>query len=202
MSIKRWFYLFLTSLLVGVIAAVAVGMYFQITDPELKVLDGSVILMNVLAGLTFSILSQMGFFAYLMLNYIARTMFRNRYIWMTIQWILIVIVFFDLVYLRFLFFDEQGRGITGYLIFPIILAVASIIVTLWKVRLTNSGAFTPTLFLMFFVTAIESIPALRENNPDTILFMVIPVFCCNAWQILNLHRMVEEPESNVEKSKA
>lgn len=187
-TFRNWLYLFFTSLLIGALASLAVGVYFYFTDPE-YILDLSVLIVTAGAGMMFSVLSQMGFFAYMMLNYIARSMIRRRLIWSTLQWILIVVVFFDLIYLRVVFLEHE-RALLVYSILPVVLMIISIVVAMWKVKLTQPSAFTPTVFFMFVATALEAIPALHENNAEATLFMVVPLIFCNAWQILNLHRLV------------
>lgn len=194
MNLKNWLYLFGTSLFIGMIAAVGTGIYFQAADPELRLNDVSVLAFNAGAGLMFSVLSQMGFFAYLTVNYIARAMFRRRIIWETFQWVLIVVVFIDMIVLRHMGFRENPAGLIAYSVLPVVLVLVSLAVAWWKVQMTNKTAFTPTVFFMFVATSLESVPALRENNAEATLFMIVPLLCCNAWQILNLHRLVQGPE--------
>lgn len=84
-----------------------------------------------------------------------------------------------------------------YTVFPIALIIGALIVAIWKKELTNSSAFVPTLFFVFVATALESVPALREQNAASTITMAIPLFLCNAWQILNLHRVVKSPATPV-----
>lgn len=191
---RNWVYLFFTTLGIGAVAALVIGIYFWLTDPE-YVMDGSVLIVTAGAGMMFSVLSQMGFFAYMLLNFFARSMFRRRQIWATLQWFIVIVVFVDLVYLRVLTFEPDRVYVFSVL--PIVLLVVSLFTAWWKVRLTQSTAFTPTVFFMFVATSLEVVPALRENNMESTLFMVVPLLCCNAWQILNLQRLVQTPEAAV-----
>lgn len=195
MSLKKWFYLFGTTLLIGGVASLITGLYLQFTDEALKLWDPSLLIFNFGIGLLFSVLSQMGFFAYLTLNYIARAMIKRRLIWMTIQWILIIVTFVDLIVLRVVFYEDSA-GTGSYSVLPIALMVLSIVIALQKAKLTNSSAFTPALFFLFVVTSIEIIPALRMNNTDSTLIMLIPVYVCNIWQILKLHSLVAPPKES------
>lgn len=197
-NIRKWFYLFWTTLAVGAGASLLTFFYLQLTDPELKLLDPSLLIFNFGIGLMFSVLSQMGFFAYLTLNFIAKGIFPRKIYWTTIQWIIVVIVFFDLIYLRYSNFTENNQGILGYSILPVVLLILSILIAIWKSKLTNATAFTPTVFFLFVVTSIELIPALRENSVDTTLLMVVPLFCCNVWQILKLHTILQDKNSVTE----
>lgn len=194
MNLKKWLYLFFTTLLVGVLASVVVGIYLFYNDPNLAESGISFIgfmFTNAGAGMMFSVLSQMGFFAYLTVNYIARYMIRRKPIWDTLQVIVVIIVLADLIILPYAFFEKHPFGIGGLFILPALLLAASIAVAIWKMKLTKSTAFIPTLFFMLVATTLEAVPALKENEIETILFMIVPLFCCNAWQILNLHRLVK-----------
>lgn len=194
MFFKRWFTLFWQTLLIGMLAAVLIGVYWQLTDPELILDTGwkwfTFYFENSLAGITFGVLSLMGFFAYLILNYIARSS-RRPHLWVTMQWIIVVITFFDLIYLRVVFLEGSWLG---YTVLPAILIALSAVVAFRKVQLTNKSGFTPTIFFMFVATTLEAFPALRENDPEATLFMIIPLFLCNAWQILNLQKLVSQPK--------
>lgn len=195
MNLKKWAYLFGTTLLVGAGASFIIGLYLQITDPQLQIFDLPLILFNIGIGLMFSVLSQMGFFAYLTLNYIARGIITKKVLWSTTQWIIIIVVFIDLIYLRYTNFVENNQGIIGYSVLPVVLLGLSVLLAIWKSKLTNSSAFTPTVFFLFAITAIEVIPALRENAVSTTLLMIVPVFCCNVWQILKLHTLLQPQKS-------
>ncbi|GAB7057125.1 MULTISPECIES: KinB-signaling pathway activation protein [Paenibacillus] len=193
MTIRKWFYLFWTTLLVGAVTAIVTGLVLQFSDQQVA-LGGKEIgfsmLTMFLGGATISVLSQMGFFAYLIIRYLFMGMFRRKWTWDMLQVIIIVIVLFDLVYLRYAQSDGQSAWV-GYLVFPVILTIASVIVSWWKARLTNQSAWIPTLFFMIAVTAIEAIPSLRLDNPASTVFMLVPLFACNAWQILILSKVLQ-----------
>lgn len=193
MTVRKWFYLFWTTLLVGAVTAIVTGLVLQFSDQQVA-LGGKEIgfsmLTMFLGGATISVLSQMGFFAYLIIRYLFMGMFRRKWTWDMLQVIIIVIVLFDLVYLRYAQSDGQSAWV-GYLVFPVILTIASGIVSWWKARLTNQSAWIPTLFFMIAVTAIEAIPSLRLDNPASTVFMLVPLFACNAWQILILSKVLQ-----------
>ncbi|MFD2672433.1 KinB-signaling pathway activation protein [Marinicrinis sediminis] len=188
MNIRKWFYLFWTTLAVGMVASVLTVFVIQITDPNLKWNDLSVIGFSLLFGATYSALSQMGFFAYLTLNFIARGMFKPA-TWRQIQWVLIIITFVDVIVLRAWLF-EDSKGWAYYAILPVVLGIISWLAAKWKSQMTNASAFTPTLFFLFAVTIVEAVPALRQNNMDSTINMMIPLMACNLWQILILHRLL------------
>jgi KinB signaling pathway activation protein len=180
---------------IGILASLVFGLVVQISDPELAVLDFYVILFHIFSGILYSVLSQLGFFAYMTLNYIALDMMRRKILWVYVQWFCVILSFAYLVGIRYFFFEENNQGLLTYTILPVLLLAAAIAVALYKSKLTNSTAFTPTLFFMFVVTVLESVPALRQNASWSTLGMVIPLFACNAWQILNLHKYVKSTKS-------
>lgn len=181
-------------MLVGGFSSLATGLYFQMTDQALKIFDPTLILFNFFIGFMFSALSQMGFFAYLIVNYMAKGMIRRKPIWTTLQWILIIVVFVDLIVLRVVFFDTNNQGVAAYSVLPIVLLIVSVLVSIWKSKLTNVSAFTPTLFFLYVVTSLELVPALRLNQFESTMIMVVPLFLCNTWQILKLHTLVKPDE--------
>lgn len=185
---------------VGAIASVITGFYLLITDTEIWASDRTAtdvvffMVFNTGIGLIYSVFAQMGFFAYLTVNYIAKSVFKRRIIWATVQWILIAIVFFDVIYLRYVYFDYSGdrlQALFSYSILPVIVFVIAIVTAVLKSKMTNATAFTPTMFFIFAVTLLEVVPALRHNVASTTILAVVPVLCCNIWQILKLHTILQ-----------
>lgn len=193
LNFKKWLYLFFTTLLIGGVASVIAALGLYIVDDQIDFWGTFVF--NIGAGFMFSVVSQMGFFAYLMVNYIAKGFIRRREIWATLQWIIIVVVAVDVVYLKWLTSENQ-QLVTTFIILTICLLICAFVVALWKSQLTNKHAFTPTFFFMFVATILETVPAFREGEISAIWFMILPLFVCNAWQIMNLHRLVQTKQEN------
>lgn len=80
-----------------------------------------------------------------------------------------------------------------FIIVPAVLVLGTLAVCFFKVKQTNPSAFIPTAFLMFTVTFIEAWPAMSDGNANTpgIIFMFVPLFVCNAYQIMMLHRVLK-----------
>ncbi|MEB3103482.1 KinB-signaling pathway activation protein [Ferviditalea candida] len=196
MTVRKWLYLFLTTLLIGGIAALATGLIMQGMDQEYSLLGitGFDIFNTVVVGLTLSAFSQMGFFSYMMVNYIAIDIIRKKYWWNMIQLALVIIALFETAYLRYLSFGT-GRSYLEFTDVPLLLLAAGLVTAYWKVSMTNRTAFIPTLFFMTAATAIEAVPALRLDNPASTFFMLIPLIVCNAWQILILHKLLRAKKS-------
>ncbi len=198
MTLRKWFYLFGTTLAVGIVASLITGIYLMFTDANFEMQGiGNVVVYfinMIIIGATYSVFAQMGFFAYLTLNYIALYILKRMEMWKIVQVILIVVVLFDLVYWRYSLSDSEQSWLV-YMITPTILLIASWIVAWRKVQLTNKSAWIPTLFFMIAATAIEAVPALRLN-PESTFFMMFPLFACNAWQILKLHTLVKTEQKS------
>nr|WP_197970037.1 KinB-signaling pathway activation protein [Mesobacillus harenae] len=149
----------------------------------------SVLLWLIGIGLIFSILSQMGFFAYLTIHRFGLGIFKSVYLWNWVQVVIIAFVLFDLVYLRFSAFAEPGEGIFGYIGLALLVLAVGLIVAFLKARQTNKEAFIPALFFMVVVTVIEWVPVLRVNESGWLYLMLIPLLACNAYQMLILHKL-------------
>lgn len=190
MNLKKFSFLFWTTLCVGGAVMLLTGLSMQLFQQELTKLKGPVdILLNIfqlgIIGLTMSVYAQMGFFAYLTLNYIALGFFKKS--WQYIQIVITVFVILDLMFLRTLL--GQERDILADIILGVVLLVVAIVVTYFKVKGTNTSSIIPTLFFMIVATTIEALSALNISQAAT-WFVFMPLVSCNAYQILLLHRLV------------
>ncbi|TDF91487.1 KinB-signaling pathway activation protein [Paenibacillus piri] len=191
MTLRKWFYLFWTTMLIGAGAALIIGLILQANDQQFGLMGGKEISFNaatmLLGGAMISVLSQMGFFAYLIIRYIAMGIVKSKWVWDILQVILVLITMFDLIYLRHLGTDYSWLS---YSALPLAMLAVALGTALWKVKLTNRNGFIPTLFFMTTVTAIEAVPALRINSAASTLFMMVPLLASNAWQILILSKVL------------
>jgi KinB signaling pathway activation protein len=194
-TLRKWSFLFYTTLLIGALGAVISG-----TIIGQEKMDGGFanfgmgLIGSLIAGLMFSVISQMGFFAYLTLNYLALSVLRRKSLWLGIQVILIVLVFVDFVILRHDIFAKE-EPILGFVWLPFGLLAYAAVVAYFKVKATNASAWIPTMFFMFVVTILEWVPALQENNVKSMIMMIVPLLLCNTWQIMQLHRILQKKES-------
>lgn len=193
MNLKKWFFLFWSSMAVGAVVCVVTGAVMQWTDPEFGFLGFKAVgfnaLMMAMVGLMIGAFSQMGFFAYLTLNYIALSVFGKKYLWNALQGYTTIFAAFGLGYLLY----EQRMNNWFFWLLPLVLLICSALVSWLKVKQTNKTAFVPTMFLMFVITFIEAWPALQgETNVSAIVFMMVPLFACNAYQIMMMHRLLKK----------
>lgn len=196
MNSRKWVRLFFTTLFLGGISTVIIGFvlewdkyakFFQNFDVK-EILAVSFWLMGV--GFIFSVISQMGFFAYLTIHRFGLGMFRSSSLWNAVQLFFIAFVLFDFVYLRSVLIANGEVSLGNNILVAGILFVFGAIVAYVKSKETNKKAFVPALFFMVVVTILEWVPALRINDTDWLYLMVIPLLLCNAYQLLILHRLI------------
>lgn len=140
------------------------------------------------SGIMISVYSQMGFFAYLILNYMGKGVFPKRG-WQIVQIILTVLALLDVMFLRL--FVGEGREPISDIVLGLIILAAAIVTAYVKVKQTNISALVPTLFFMIAVTAVETIGVLRIDSNAATIFIVVPLLMCNAYQMLILHKLVD-----------
>jgi KinB signaling pathway activation protein len=192
---RKWVRLFLTTLAIGGITTAVIGVILNWGEYEklfsrLDVLEIAAVLMwHIGVGFIFSVISQMGFFAYLTIHRFGLGMFRSASLWNSVQVVLILFVLFDLVYFRYQVFAVKGESIVGYILVALFILVVGLAVAYVKSVQTNRGAFIPALFFMVVVTVIEWFPVLRINDKDWLYLMLLPLLICNAYQLLILHKL-------------
>ncbi|MDA1563994.1 KinB signaling pathway activation protein KbaA [Bacillus tropicus] len=196
MNSRKWVRLFFTTLFLGGVSTVIIGFvlewdkyakFFQNFDGK-EILAVSFWLMGV--GFIFSVISQMGFFAYLTIHRFGLGMFRSSSLWNIVQLFFIAFVLFDFVYLRSVLIANGEVSLGNNIIVAGVLFMFGAIVAYIKSKETNKKAFVPALFFMVVVTILEWVPALRINDTDWLYLMVIPLLLCNAYQLLILHRLI------------
>ncbi|MGM2833522.1 KinB signaling pathway activation protein KbaA [Bacillus cereus group sp. Bce025] len=196
MNSRKWVRLFLTTLFLGGVSTVIIGFvlewdkyakFFQNFDGK-EILAVSFWLMGV--GFIFSVISQMGFFAYLTIHRFGLGMFRSPSLWNIVQLFFIAFVLFDFVYLRSVLIANGKISLRNNILVAGVLFMFGAIVAYIKSKETNKKAFVPALFFMVVVTILEWVPALRINDTDWLYLMVIPLLLCNAYQLLILHRLI------------
>lgn len=193
MTIRNWLRLFWTTLLTGSAASLAAGLVLvamfkdftlmELSEPGFNWQTASLILF---AGSAISVVSHIGFFSYLIVRDIFLGILRSHALWNIFQVILAAVCFEIMVYVRWSYNGGAEAGSwLPYTVLPCVMAVIAFGVAYWKVRWTNRTAMIPTIFFMFVGTFIEVTPALRYNDLS-IVFMLIPLWASNAWQILML----------------
>ncbi|WP_035512904.1 KinB-signaling pathway activation protein [Halalkalibacillus halophilus] len=200
MTIRAWLKFFTTLLFIGAVTTVVTSFFVQpdAYEPYLNPINwweifGALVWFTAL-GLVYSVISQMGFFAYLTVHQFGKGFF--GYFWKHAQIILIVFVLFELVYLRY-----SGGNIIPYLVVALVILVYGLGVAYVKAQETHQRAFLPAVFFMVVVTVVEWIPALQTGANEWIMLMIVPLLACNTYQLLKLHRIVgfNNPENTAKK---
>lgn len=195
MTSRNWVKLFLTTSLIGGLTTAVVGFIVRWNEfmpyfTEVRILDiVSTTLWLVVMGVLFSVISQMGFFAYLTVHRFGLGIFKSASLWNGVQVIVTATVLFDLVYMRYQAFAKTGDSLVPYMVLAAIPFVAGLVVAWIKMKQTNKGAFIPALFFMIVVTVIEWVPVLRVNEHSWLYLMVAALLACNAYQVLILHKL-------------
>lgn len=150
-------------------------------------------------GLTFSVISMTGYFAYLFIHRFALTLFRSY--WSIIQIGLIAFILFDLVYFPYRGSDGE-IGILWLILGAALFLLYSWIVASIKRKETNQSAFIPTLFFMIVMTTLEWTPALIAEGTDYVWLMIAPLLVCNTYQIIGMHRIANRVDGKSKKDPA
>jgi KinB signaling pathway activation protein len=187
--------LFLTTLVIGGFTTAITGFIVRWNEflpyfNQMRILDiAAAVLWFIVMGFLFSVVSQMGFFAYLTIHRFGLGMFKSVSLWNAVQVVLIVFILIDFVYLRFNAFAKPGESVLPYVIPAALLLIIGLIVAYYKMKQTNKGAFVPALFFMVAATIIEWVPALKVNKMGWLYLMAVALTACNAYQILILHKL-------------
>ncbi|WP_340026673.1 KinB-signaling pathway activation protein [Paenibacillus sp. FSL K6-1096] len=192
MSLRKWFYLFWTTLLIGAGGAVIAGLALQTVNGGIQFKSAADLFLYSLIlvgyGVLVSVYAQLGFFAYMILNYTGIGVFPRK-AWRYIQLALAVLALFELMFLRT--FVSGERSVSSDLTLGIAILLTAVVVSWFKVRSTNASAWIPTFFFMTAITIVEIIGVLRIGVDSATVFILVPLVACNAFQILMLHRILK-----------
>jgi KinB signaling pathway activation protein len=191
LSLRKWMKLFGATILIGGLAALVLGICMQLSDPEFRNIEADGWLYNMfkmtMLGFTFGAFAHMGFFAYLTLNYIARSIFKRPQMWVAFQGFIAAFVLAEIAYWTY---DTHFPDAVFWAV-PLVILAASLLVAWRKVQETKSGAWVPTVFFLVAVTVLEAIPAFRTGSLPSLVLQLVPLFICNSYQIMRLHRILD-----------
>lgn len=194
LNLRKWMRLFGLTILLGGAVSLASGLLMASLDPGFEIAKPGDWLYNAttmfLSGLTLGAFAHMGFFAYLTLNYIARSIFKRPYLWVTFQGF---VTAFVLLEVGLNMYDTNFPDYAFWAV-PVVLMALSTVVAWRKVRETSSGAWVPSLFFMIAITVLEGNPGFRSGQLSSLVYMMLPLFICNTYQLLQLHRLLRVSE--------
>ncbi|WP_136609138.1 KinB-signaling pathway activation protein [Paenibacillus dokdonensis] len=197
MNLKNWSKLFIQTLLVGAIVSIITGFLLPYSRESISFKDTSDILFYLLIlfgfGAMTSVYSQLGFFAYMILNYTAIGVFPRK-AWQYIQFVLAILALLEVMFFRS-FVGRENSSQMADLLLGIAILIVAVAVAYFKVRATNPSAWVPTIFFMTAITIVEMVGGLKINDNNATIFIVIPLLACNAYQILILHKLLKSKKS-------
>lgn len=196
MNSRKVVYLFFSTLLIGATSGALVGFILDWRTYWEGLMSGEVVDFVLVIvwlfgiGAMWTLISQMGFFAYLTVHRFALGFFKTARTWNMIQVVIIAFVLQGLGYFRYATFATVDESILGYILIPLFLLIFGLCIAYLKSKQTNFGAFIPALFFIVVVTTLEWLPALRVNDPKWLWVYFTPLLVANTWQLLVLHRLI------------
>ena len=196
MTIRNWFIFFFKALIIGGVVTGVFGLIIRWEDAfapyvasgEYGELAGS-LLWFMFLGMTMSVISQMGFFAYLTVHQFGVNIFKTLTLWNWVQLLLIAVVIFDLIKFRFIPLANTQSQLLLYLGLMAVLLITSFVVAYLKAKWTKKHTFISALFFMIVITTLEWLPVLMVNEKDVdryVTLLLFPLLAVNAYQLLKL----------------
>lgn len=196
MTIRNWFIFFFKALVIGGVVTGALAMIIRWEDAFAPyIASGEYIefvasfLWFVFLGMTMSVLSQMGFFAYLTVHQFGVNIFKTLTLWNWVQLLIIALVIFDLIKFRFMPIADTQSQLLLYLGLLTVLLVTGLVVAYFKAKWTKKHAFISALFFMIVITTLEWLPVLMVDEKDVdryVTLLLFPLLAVNAYQLLKL----------------
>ncbi len=191
MTLRKLIWWFFSTLMIGTLLSMILGFSLQVYPFEHW-------LFLLLAGSTNATVAGLGFFSYLIFNWLGTGFLRNPKLFMWLQIGLIVLAIGSVIYA----FTTQYAGSDLWMFLSVILVIVivAVVVALRKAKLTGKKTFIPALFFMVVATILESLPWIQPKEQTdvtlaSIYLTVITLLVCNAWQILNLHKWIKKPQT-------
>jgi KinB signaling pathway activation protein len=189
MTLKKLIFWFWSTLAVAAAATAILGLlFFAATGKNMLGPVGK----QLLLGLTLGAAAELGFFSYLVFNWLSRGLIRNKAFYDVLLILLLLLVLGNLTYLQVAKFKGMDLGL--HLLIPAVILAAGVAVALLKAKWTQPEAFLPALFFMVVATVMEAIPSLNPQAGEIplpmILHTILVLLAANAWQLLQLHRWV------------
>jgi KinB signaling pathway activation protein len=139
--------------------------------------------LGIVEGAFLATTSLMGFWAYLMLNFIARVTVPFR-VWRWAQVLVLLLVIFDMLVERHKLISHAlpARSYIFEALWPLVLAL---LVGIWKRRLSGKGSYVPTVFYLYVFTILDWLLVLKTAQASSMVNQTgLIMFVCNAYMIL------------------
>ncbi|MER2009720.1 KinB-signaling pathway activation protein [Psychrobacillus sp. BL-248-WT-3] len=196
MTIRNWFKFFINSMLIGGLITGVLGLFIRWDDAFAKYFEAgqwseflAAFAFMVVMGFTVSVITQMGFFAYLTIHQMGVNIFRTLTLWNWVQLLIIAFVIFDLIMFRFRPNADTTSQVWLYAFLLVVLIGTGVVVALIKANKTKKHVLISALFFMIVISTIEWLPVLMVNadNVDSwVTLLLFPILAVNAYQLLAL----------------
>lgn len=196
MTIRNWFKFFLNAMLIGGIITGVLGLFIRWDDAFAIYFETgqwgeffAAFAFMIVMGFTISVITQMGFFAYLTVHQMGVNIFKTLTLWNWVQLLIIAIVIIDLIVFRFKPNAETTGQVWLYAILLAFLILTAVVVAIVKANMTKKHALISALFFMIVVSTLEWLPVLMVNadNVDSwVTLLLFPILAVNAYQLLAL----------------
>ncbi|MGL4523474.1 MAG: KinB-signaling pathway activation protein [Bacilli bacterium] len=199
MTIRVWVPFFFKTLMLGGVLTLFASIVLQWESYEKAVLSNEyvellfLIISVVGMGMLYSLVAQMGFFAYLTVHRFGLGFFGGEKLWNAVQYVLIVFAIFDLLYFK-VWLENWSSSSVLYIACVLVLIAVAYFAAVRKVKETNPHAFVPALFFIVVVTMIEWIPGIRVDSSDWVVMMFVTLLICNVFQLLMLHKLIQRSQ--------
>lgn len=142
---------------------------------------------GLITGAFFATNSLMGFWAYLMLNFVAHITLPKR-VWIWAQSLILLIVLYDMLWWRYHIdaTNHPSNHASFWTFFiqgmwPLVVAVVGAYV---KQRLSGRGSFLPAVFYLYVFTVVDWLLVIRSESGPIVNYSGIIMMACNVYLAL------------------
>lgn len=155
MNLKKFGFLFFSTAVIGMIIGLLTTLSGQFGT--IRVVWG------IITGGFLSASAMMAFWGYLTLNFTMRTFVSFR-IWASIQVLLIGVVYYDMVYFRYMWMAKGEGSIWPYVFYATWPLVVAMVAAYFKGRISGMRSFIPSVFFLYVFTVLEWFVALKSGQ--------------------------------------
>lgn len=190
---------YLRTLLIGTIISTVISLFVEYENVTSYLFRGEVgeflagLVWFITFGLLIATISQVVYFVYLFIHPLGVGIFRR--FWPYVQLLLIMYAMFDMFYLRFYQVGMDTGHMLNYMIIPVVILAAGLLVARYKVKITgDKNIFIPSLFFMVVMTSITMIPFIFVEDTSWIARSVYAIVVMNAFQLIMMPKYIEASE--------
>jgi KinB signaling pathway activation protein len=183
MNLRKFWMLFFTTAGVGMLLGALTAMV-EVFHISLQT--------GIITGGFLSATTMMGFWAYLTLNFTMRNFVSFR-IWIWIQLLLIGLVFYDLVYFRYMLIGKGEGSILPYLLYALWPMGVALVGAFVKGRISGMRNFVPAVFFLFMMTSVEWFVALKSGAMLQTTQIGLILLGCNLYILFMYTHLLAQP---------